>query len=194
MICNFENIKNIIKEEGLDLIVVSYGGSCSNQLANTLEKNGYKIYTNIYKKILCHCPVYIETDIPIIYIYDNPIKSFLSMKNRNSGIWDMNQQKMTNNYNVELSDENLLKCMINQFYTWTRKKYHNVLVVKSSEIFQDNIVNKLEIFLKKKLDYFPIDYIKPNTNIDNINDEKLVELFKKFEKYINEINEYKPEE
>lgn len=93
MITDLSNINSIIMKEGLDLLIVSYGGCCSNKLTNQLEKNGYNCKTKIWHKILCHCPKYIEIDIPIIYIYDNPIKSFMSMKNRGSGIWDVKSKK-----------------------------------------------------------------------------------------------------
>ena len=108
MICNLDNIKNIIEIEGLELMVVSHGGCASNTLIDSLEKNNYKIRSQTYNDILCHCPYYIETHIPIIYIYDNPMKSFISMVERGSGIWDINQQKMSNNKYVDLSNENLL--------------------------------------------------------------------------------------
>jgi hypothetical protein len=85
MICNLNNANDIIKSEGLDVLVISYGGCCSNILVDYLEKNNFKCRTEIWDKILCHCPEYIECDIPIIYLYDNPIKSFLSMKNRGKG-------------------------------------------------------------------------------------------------------------
>ena len=68
MICDLDDINNIIKEEGLNLLVVSYGGCVSNKLTDYLEENNYKIRTETYINILCHCPHYIEIDIPIIYI------------------------------------------------------------------------------------------------------------------------------
>lgn len=68
------------------------------------------------------------------------------MKNRGDGIWDVNQQKLTNNKDVELSDENLLKSMIEQFNSWTSVKKNNVLILKSCELFKYDIVNKLETF------------------------------------------------
>ena len=149
MICNLNYINNIIKSEGLNLLVISYGGCVSNTLADTLENNNYKIRTKTYHNILCHCPYYIQTHIPIIYIYDNPIKSFISMKKRGKGIWDVNQQKMSNNMNTNLSDENLIKLMINQFNSWTNIRRDNVLIIKSCELFENSIVDKLENFLKK---------------------------------------------
>ena len=188
MICDLNNIKNIIQNEGLNLLVVSYGGSCSNTLTSALTTNNYKCITKTYSEILCHCPHYIEIDIPIIYIYDNPIKSFMSMKNRGNGFWNINQQKLSNNKNVILSDENLIKLMITQFNSWTNIKYDNVLVIKSCELFTDSIVNKLENFLKKKIYNFPIMFVKPKTNIINIKDIKLIKLFEKYKLDIDKIN------
>lgn len=184
MICDLNNINDIIRHEGLDLLIVSYGGSCSNTLVENLEKNNYKCNTEIWNKILCHCPHYIEIDIPIIYIYDNPIKSFISMKNRGSGWWDVNQQKMSNNNNIVLTDENLIEVMIRQFNSWTNIKRDNVLVIKSCELFENNIVNKLENFLKKQIHNFPISYQNPKTNIENIEN---IEFFKKYKIEIDNI-------
>jgi hypothetical protein len=187
MICNLNNINDIIKSEGLDVLVISYGGSCSNILVNYLEKNNLKCNTKIWRKILCHCPEYIECDIPIIYVYDNPIKSFLSMKNRGKGFWDTNQEKMSNDKNVVLSDKNLIELMINQFNNWTNIKRYNVCVIKSCELFENNIVDKLEFFLKKKLDHFPIPYVNPKTNIESI---ESIELFEKYKLEIDRINNF----
>ena len=162
----------------------------SNTLVNYLEKNDFKCNTEIWSTILCHCPQYIECDIPIIYIYDNPIKSFLSMKNRGEGIWDVNQQKMSNNLDVVLSDENLIELMINQFNNWTNIKRDNVCVIKSCELFENNIVDKLTTFLKRKIYHFPIPYKTPNTtDIENIDIESL-ELFEKYKLEIDRINNF----
>ena len=189
MICNLNNINSLMNHQGLNLLVVSYGGSCSNTLVHALQQNNYKCITKIWKKLLCHCPEYIDCNIPVIYIYDNPIKSFLSMKKRGPGFWDSNQQKLSNNTNVLLSDENLLKLMIKQFNSWTIPKRDNVLVIKASELFEDSIVNKLENFLGKKINHFPINYISPNTNL-NIENKKLIELFEKYKFEIDKINNF----
>ena len=190
MICDLNDINNIIKNEGLDLLVVSYGGSASNALTTSLEKNNYKIRTKTWHNILCHCPHYIDIGIPIIYIYDNPIKSFISMKKRGTGFWDINQQKMSNNKNINLSNENLIKLMINQFNSWTDIKRDNVLILKSCELFTNNIVNKLENFLKRKIYHFPIQYNTPKTNIKNIQDIESIKLFKKYKLEIDKINNF----
>jgi hypothetical protein len=189
MICDLNNINGVIKSEGLDVLVISYGGCCSNTLVNHLEKNNFKCITQIFKKILCHCPQYIECDIPIIYLYDNPIKSFLSMKNRGKGYWDTNQQKLSNDTNVVLSDKNLIELMINQFNNWTNTKRDNVCVIKSCELFENNIVNKLEKFFNKKITHFPIPYINPKTNI-KIESTESIELFEKYKLQIDRINNF----
>lgn len=188
--CDLNNVQTIIKEEGLNLLVVSYGGCVSNTLVNALEKNNYNCNTKVWRDILCHCPKYIEIDIPIIYIYDNPIKSFISMKNRNHGYWDINQQKLSNNNNADLTDENLIKLMINQFNSWTNVKRDNVLIIKSCELFEDSIINKLEGFLKKKLYNFPIVYNKPKTDITNNINIELLPLFEKYKSDIDKINNF----
>lgn len=190
MICDLNNINEIIENEGLNLLVVSYGGSATNTLIDNLEKNNYKIRTNTYNNILCHCPHYIEVDIPIIYIYDNPIKSFLSMKKRGAGVWDVNQQKMSNNKNITLSNQNLLKLMINQFNSWTNIKRDNVLIVKSCELFESNIVEKLENFLKKKIYHFPIVYNTPKISIENVERFASTKLFKKYKVEVDKINNF----
>ena len=186
-ICDdFKNISNIVNQEKLNICVISYGGSCSNILGDTLKKNGYVYETKIWNKILCHCPEYIELDIPIIYIYDNPIKSFLSMKKRGKGIWDVNQTKLSNNYNIELSDENLLKFMIKQYNVWS--KATNILIIRANELFTNDILDKLKLFLKNdKLKHFPIKYIEPATNSYTINSNEY-ELFKKYQNEIEEID------
>lgn len=191
MICDLTNINDIIKAEGLNLLVVSYGGSCSNSLVKKMEENGYTCKTQTWHDILCHCPKYVEVDIPIIYIYDNPIKSFMSMKKRGTGYWDTNQRKLSNNKNVKLSNENLLKLMIKQFNSWTNKKRENVLIVKSGELFKPAIVDKIQTFLNKEIQGFPMNYNTPkvssNTKLKDIKNKKLVQLFRKYKPDINKI-------
>jgi hypothetical protein len=191
MICDLRYANSLLENQGLDILVVSYGGSCSNLLVDTLEKNGYRCKCEIWHEILCHCPVYIETNIPVIYIYDNPIKAFLSMKNRGKHYWDTNQKKLSNNININLSDENLLELMFHQFYSWMKERNKNMLVIKSVDLFEHNIVNVLQKFLKRKVYHFPIQYIKPKTDISNIKDKSIVDLFEKYKVQIEYINNYK---
>lgn len=185
-ICDLKQINDIIKEEKMDICVISHGGCCSNQLVDILTENGYNIRTPIWDNILCHCPEYIDIDIPIIYIYGNPLYSFLSVKKRGEGFWDINQKKLSNNENITLSDENLLKLMLKQINTWINIKKDNVLILKSSEIFEEPILDKLQSFLKKDLHSFPITYIKPKTSLENLDRDELM-LFQKYKKNINTI-------
>jgi hypothetical protein len=185
-ICDLKQINDIIKEEKMDICVISHGGCCSNQLVDILTENGYNIRTPIWDNILCHCPEYIDIDIPIIYIYGNPLYSFLSVKKRGEGFWDINQKKLSNNENITLSDENLLKLMLKQINTWININKPNVLILKSSEIFEESILDKLQTFLKKDLHSFPIEYIKPKTSLENL-DRDILMLFQKYKKNINTI-------
>ena len=112
------------------------------------------------------------------------------MKKRGAGIWDVNQKKLSNNLNTKLSDENLLKLMIDQFNVWTSVKRNNVLIIKTNELFKQDIVNKLENFLKKKILHFPIEYKSPKTTTKDMEEFKLTNLYKKYKVEIDTINKY----
>jgi hypothetical protein len=185
-IYDLTEINDIIKKEKMDLCVISHGGCCTNQLVDILTENGYNIKTHIWNIFLCHCSEYIDIDIPIIYIYGNPMNSFLSVKNRGNLLWTNNQRKLSNNINTKLSDENLLTLMIKQTNAWINIKKENVLILKSSEIFEEDIVDKLQSFLNKDLHSFPITYVKPKTSFENLNRDELL-LFQKYKNDINKI-------
>jgi hypothetical protein len=191
MIYNFNNLAFDLYLQRQELCVISYGGSCSNALVDVLEKNGYRIRTDLWRDILCHCPVYFDMNIPVIYIYDNPIKSFLSMKRRGNNYWGTNQEKLSNNEKIEYSDENLLKLMIRQFKLWTKRKSKNLLVLKSDELFNPNVSNKIKKFLKNMfISDLPLKYKKSKTDISEMLDEER-ELFSKYKEDIDIINNYK---
>ena len=180
------SIRTIIKREKLQICVVCYGGCSSNTLINTLTKNNYICKTSIWDKILCHCPDVIDVDIPIIYIYRNPIHAFLSMKRRNKN--EINQKKLSNYTSTQISDETLLKLMIKQFYTWTSKKSTNILIIKYEELFLPEIKYKLHVFLNNyNLKHFPIEYKPPYIN-DNIVNNLQVDQYELFEKYKQDID------
>jgi hypothetical protein len=179
----------------MDVIVVSYGGSGSTTLSNILTKNGYKFEDDhMYIKYLCHYPDYISLDIPIIYIYDDPKHSLLSMRRRGDGIWNINQDKLglLKPTKHEHSDENLLRLMIEQFHNWTSEEHDNVLVIHTRELFQQSIKTKLDKFLKKDLKHLPVSYIKPKTNMSHVTQDD-IELFNKYSSYINHINNFQPQ-
>lgn len=186
---NLNYIKNQVKKENLQVCVVSYGGSGTNTLMSMLEQNGYVTNTKIWRKILCHCPHYVDMGIPIIYVYNDPTKSFQSMKRRGK-IWIKNQRKLSNNKFIEFSNEMLLKLMIKQFKSWTQIKRKDVLVVKTSELFEDGINKKLQNFLNKtELEGFPIPYVEPKTKYNEI-PEQFSNLFDKYKKDIEYINKF----
>ena len=60
------------------------------------------------------------------------------------------------------------------------------MILKSSEIFEDHIVEKLQSFLKKDLHSFPITYVKPKTSLENLDKDELL-LFQKYKTDINKI-------
>jgi hypothetical protein len=96
MIYDMNNLKNLVKQDGLQVCVTSYGGSCTNALCDILNECGIVTNTPVWGSMLCHSPCYIELGIPIIYLYDHPVKSFMSVKRRGKLI-QMNYAKMTNN-------------------------------------------------------------------------------------------------
>jgi hypothetical protein len=65
-----------------------------------------------------------------------------------------------------------------------------VCVIKSSELFENNIVKKLEDFFKKKIYHFPIPYKNPKTNIESIECIESIELFEKYKLEIDRINNF----
>jgi len=186
------NINKRIREEKLELCVVSYGGCGSTSLIEELMSNGINCKTGSWHALLCHCPVKVNMIIPIIYIYRDPVKAFLSMRRRGEDYYSVNQQKLSNNMNCKKSDEHLLSLMIKQFYEWTNEKAANVLIIKYDELFCIGIKEKLEVFLNKELLNFPIKHISPIVDDDvvrNLNTQDK-ELFKKYKKYIDHINLY----
>lgn len=188
------NIKNQLSQEKLDVCIVSYGGSASNTLRTSLEINGYVCSTKIWREILCHCPTKININIPIIYIYRDPIKAFLSMRRRGDNFYLINQRKLSNNTNIHESDELLLELMIKQFHSWTRHVSDTILIIKYEELFSYEIGEKLESFLHRKLQYFPISFVSPTINDEYINNlnETDIELFNKYKEHINYINNFSP--
>jgi hypothetical protein len=191
MIVNLKNINEvncIIKKEGLEICIVSYGGSGTNELVNILEKNGYKCRTPIWDKLLCHCPDPINIDIPIIYIYRNIVDAFFSTKRRGYELWKINQQKLSNNLDTVFSDKNFFELMIKQFVKWKKSNLKNVLFINYKDCFNENIKIILQNFLNNNnLQYLPFIYKAPKT-IYNINelDNRLKDLFNKNKEIVEE--------
>ncbi len=191
-----DEIINAISDEHLDVCVISFGGSSSNTLVDVLEQNQIVCKSPIWHSIVCHCPYILPgVKTPIIYLYRDPRLAFLSCKQRMTGFWDVNQQKLSNKLDVELSDEQLFVRMLTQFVKWTNYirvyKPANVCVVKYEELFQPSIRPKLESFLGKPLVGFPIPYIQPKSASVIPTDEE-EKLFTKYKQWIEYVNLYKP--
>ena len=178
-----------IKRDKLDVGIISYGGCGSNCLTDFLKNNGYKVKSPIQNKILCHCPVIPNSNLKFIYIYRDPKKAFLSQYRRKPKIWGINQKKMSNNNNVKLSNENLLRLILFHFKTWTSVKKNNILILKYNDLFKESGQNKIKKFLNNnKLKNFP-KYVVKNKTEELINPE-IEELFKKYKEQIDYINNY----
>ena len=170
----------------LDIMVVSYGGSGSNTMTNYLCSLNFKCKSPTWHRIFCHFPEPLDCfKIKCVYIYDDPRISFMSMKRRNCGCWDVNQQKLSNNKEIELSDENLLKLMIKQFMAWTKNPRKNIFIISKNDFFSEKI-NDLFNFLNISPEVYPL-WKKPHEYDFN----KYKNLFKKYEKEINYINNYR---
>ncbi len=187
MLQDLTNINQMLKDEGLEICVISYGGSGSNELTDILEMNGYKCRTPTYLNI-CHCSVPIEIDIPIIYIYRNMIDTFFSQKRRGRSLWNINQQKLSNDVNTKLCDRNFLNLMVNQFTSWKNSNLQNILFINYDECFNDSIKTKLENFLgNNNLSGFPFVYKEPKTKYDiNEIDSRLKKLFLEYQYVIDQ--------
>lgn len=189
-IVELDKLDFFIKQDKLDLGIVSYGGCGSNCLTNFLEKNGYKVKSPIQNKILCHCPVVPKTNLKFIYIYRDPRKAFLSQYRRKPHIWRINQKKLSNDQHVKLSDENLLKLILFQFNVWTSVKRNNVLIIKYRELFEEQGQNKIKKFLNNNdLKDFPVYECKNKT--DELITPNIKKLFQKYKKQIDMVNNKK---
>lgn len=188
MIQDLTIINQIIKKENLDICVVSYGGSGSNELVDILEKNGYRCRTPTWETILCHCSEPLNIDIPIIYIYRNLIDAFFSMKRRGYLFCQTNQRKMANTNDIIYSDKIFIRLMLNQFLKWKNCNFKNVLLINYKDCFNDNIKNTLENFLNNKnLKHLPFIYKEPKTNFDiNEIDDRLKKIFDEYKLLIEE--------
>lgn len=163
-IIDLKDIPNRIKNENLEVGIVSYGGSASNTLSHFLEKNFIRTRTHIWHEILCHCPeplpLILNADIPFIYIYRDIEDAFQSQKKRGKGFWDTNQYKLSNNIDVKCSDQNLKYLMLKQYTKWVNAslQYPNkILLLEFNEFFTEKGHEKIKSFLhNKNLKHFPI--------------------------------------
>lgn len=180
--------KKVLKqiEKELDVIIISYGGSCSNTLVDMLEENKIRCRSELWDKILCHCPIIPDVSLPIIYIFDHPVKAFRSMKARGTGFWDVNQRKLTNNKYADLSDFNLMTAMLAQFSNFSENiEEKNLLMFPTHLLFEKQGKEKLEKFLQRKeLKQFPVTYIPPKSSSLDI------DFFLAFSEDIKKVNSF----
>lgn len=187
-------INEIVSREKLDICVVSYGGSGSNTLANMLEKNGYKCRSPIWHDGLCHCPVPVHLNIPVIYIYRNILHAYASVKRRGTGFWDVNQSKLSNGTLPanEFSDEKLFTLMLEQFAKWREALPNELLLFLNYEdCFDPRVLEVLRTFLHNpNLLHFPVNFVEPNTTSYHIqHDLCLAELVEKHTHLIEQTKE-----
>ncbi len=134
-------IPDLIEQEGMQVWLCSYGGSGTNMLADYLESKGFVIKTPSWHKLLCHysMPVSLRSNIRAIYLFSDPILAFMSMIHRGQGFYDVNQRKMNNNTDIPISDETLIKSIINQYKNWTRGTMCNfpILALKYERLFDE---------------------------------------------------------
>ena len=191
-----QEIHQLIKKHNLQIAVISYGGCASNTLTQFLTNNcnlnaSKPIWNNI-----CHHPTIINSDIPFIYIYRNPIEALMSQKRRGKGYWDVNQCKLANDGDlVDLSDENLLQLMLIQFSNWAFSDKSNIHVMNYDELFTEEGYDRLLIFLKK---HFPTKQFPPKSTIKYKPTNKyklpqnIIELEQKYKTDIDIILNYNP--
>ena len=153
-----ETLERLVHDQKLDVLVVSFGGCCSNALVDLLVKNGFVCRSAIWKKLLCHSPMFLDLDIPIIYIYGDPIKSYMSMKRRGDGWWSTNQKKMSNGRVKHGDGGVLLDLMRAQFEIFTSQSSKNVLVIDNKDLFSDkqDLTKLLCGFLGREVKFLPI--------------------------------------
>lgn len=191
------NIQELLDKEQnpLQILVVSCGGSGSNTLTDALLKEGYCTRSPLWNRHLCHCPEYIDVRIPMIYIYRDIVAAFLSVKRRKD-CYTVNHYKLSNDKDITLSDENLLRLMIRQFMSWTSTPRSNVLVIKYDELFDVAIQNKLNTFLSrfslKNVTTFPIPFVQPKKIVPQTLSKEMNALFQKYGKEILHIQNFVP--
>ena len=184
---NLSKIPFLIVEDKLDICVISYGGTGSNNLVNLLRDNGINSRTKNWEEYICHCPEYFYSKVPVLYIYSDPRLALTSMYKRGKDIYEVNQIKLSNNKKVNFSEENLLKLMINQFKNWYKHKNEpNIYFIKSERLY----TNEFYIFIKSLLNVetelsgFPLAYKVPFNTLETIP----IEYNDLFKKYKNDID------
>jgi len=185
-IIKLHDLPNTIKREKLDVAVVSFGGSGSNTLVEFLQAKGLNTRARCWQKLVCHCPEPIDTDIPMIYMYNKDARdAFCSQRRRMSVCWKDNQKKLSNGNCSSFSDENLLRLMIKQFKAWTQPpRKENLLFLTFQEFFTDAGRDKINKFLNKNYTGWPNWGDREKHVYDFDKDKELFDTFKDDLEYI----------
>jgi hypothetical protein len=191
-----ETLERLVYEQKLDVLVVSFGGCCSNALVDVLEKNGFKCRSAIWKKILCHSPMFLDLEIPTIYIYGDPIESYMSMKRRGDGFWLANQKKMSNGRIKRGNGGNLLDLMRTQFDIFTSQSSKKVLVVDKNSLFsnEQGLKTLLHGFLGSEVKFLPVSKRERMSKAEDLLTETDYAFFKepKHSRFISKVQNYVP--
>lgn len=180
-----------------EILVTSFGGCASNSLVHILKHNDFRLVDG-YDEHLCHASKPPRINIKMIYLYNDPIHSWLSQINR--GLTETNVMKLSD-HRFKTRGNNkllLLKLMIRQFKNWTSAPINNLLIIKTSELFTQEGKIKLERFLKpevkpgvgKQIEGLPMVYRQPKS-LDCPMSLEERRIIKYYIKDINHINKYK---
>lgn len=175
-------IKKSVQLEQLDCCIISFGGCGTHYLVNHLEKKKLKIKTNIWSNYLCHYSNLIELPIPIIYLYRDIRKAFISQLRNNFA--NKNYEMLNTISKRKYSDEHFFIAMYEQFEKFITAD--NIYKIEYNELFSKDKMTNLYQFLKIKNDSFESLFIQPKTfkfnNYQNI--------FDKHQDKINYVNSF----
>lgn len=181
-------VPQLMKRQNTNLAIVSYGGSCSNALANALRACRWRVHTKIWDQIVCHCPQYLDFGVPVIYVFEDPVRAFLSQNRRELLL--MNQHKLTNSTTEDLDPETMFRSMFQQFRDFVRHGKDKVFFLRSSQLFLPETRPALEAFLKcRPLRTLPLQFRAPKTETDKV-PSRFEALFAKFRNEIDFVRNF----
>lgn len=179
-----------IKDEKLDVWICGPGGCASNLLSHYLEEHhSLNTRTKAWHQLLGHFYKPLPCDIPKIFIYNDPVYTFCSLHRRGPGFWGTNQYKLANDEHIKPSNDYLFQLIFTQFKNWTENAHQDnkLLVIHTDELFTQSGQDKLEKFLKIKIENFP----KKREKHDYTDFHRMYHLvIQRYQKNTNHINNY----
>lgn len=179
ILSNSEIIREINK---LDVWLVSPGGSGSTTFNTWLTKNGYNIINHTWRKIGCHHGIPLNLKIPIIYLFADLSKAYMSVsrrKSRRDSPYFTNQRKLTNNYHCQISETNLWKSMKNQIENWVFLEdfvfTSDILIIKQNDLYTEKGKILVEKLLGRSFMDFPIEQER-KSQINNFDDNIIQDI------------------